>query len=1192
MFFNMLAFELRYFMRQPSFYVTSLIFFFMAFFISSSSKFPLGGANVHMNSPFSIMLLTVTFCTFAMFLVVNFVASSAIRNSESKMDELVFSEPVNPVPYQAGRFFGSYLVVLIVFLSVPLGVFLGSQFGLLVGWLDGELIGPNKLMYYAAPYLYLAVPSLLVLSAIFNSVAVYFKTMMSVYVAAVVIFIAYQIAGVYFDDLAFRNIVVYADPFGSGSLIDLTRYWTVNDKNTEVLTLTGDLLVNRILWVAISVAMFFGLGKLSNRIVTKKQKKQFKVSAFVQNKQAALINSAKNYKSAGVSTKSQLIMRSIFELKQVIFSAPFMILAGVSIVTLMIPLFAPIGAYGTTNWPLTQNMVNVISGISGLFLFVIIAFYSAELVWRERQSGMGDIVDSFPVHNSVFWVSKILALIAAISGLFLVGMILTITVQLFKGQFNLELGQYLFRVVYLSILPLIMLTVLAFFLQIISPNKYVGMGLFILYYIVQTVMGSYGFEHHMYHFSQSSSVPYSDINGYGHFLQGAHWYTLYWGALSLVLAIVGFALWHRGPSQTLRTRLSMLRYNMSLKGQAVAVISALVFVGAGYNIYNNTRVLNEFTTSDEFQDKQISYEQQFAQYKDLALPMVTDVDLTVDVYPKKRALSAVAKIKFTNTSKEPITRVLITSPQHAKSWDVAMAGGKIVEKLPAFYSAWFEFEQPLMPNEVREGQLSVTRDHTAFTDKDSDTQLVANGTFINNWELLPSFGYNRGLQVADKFERRKHDLPELERAHKLEDSQYYTQSDLGAANGFINFKATVTTDESQFAITPGYLQSESVKEGRRTFVYEMDAPILNFYAVLSAELESKKVEHNGVNVEVYYHKDHAWNVDRMIESVQDSIDYFTQAFGPYQHKQLRIIEFPKYRSFAQSFANTVPYSESMGFITDLRDESKVDYPYYVTAHEVAHQWWGHQVSAANVEGSAVISETLSQYSALMVLEKRFGAEKLRKFLKYELDRYLIGRTGEAFEEMPLYKTQSQQYLHYNKGSVVMMAIYDRLGEKRLNNALKAFLNEFQYQSTPYPTTLDLLSYLKRDATQAEQRFIDDQFKYITLYELEMKDVSVTDSVDREGFYTVTLSVEAVKQRADGQGEETEQPLDELVDIALFSDDPENLLAEDFVIYSKKHQIVSGTNTIELKVKEKPLFAGVDPYIKLVDKDSKNNLAKF
>ena len=60
----------------------------MAFFLSSSSKFPLGGANVHMNSPYTIMVLTVTFCTLAMFLVVNFVASSAIRNSETKMDEM------------------------------------------------------------------------------------------------------------------------------------------------------------------------------------------------------------------------------------------------------------------------------------------------------------------------------------------------------------------------------------------------------------------------------------------------------------------------------------------------------------------------------------------------------------------------------------------------------------------------------------------------------------------------------------------------------------------------------------------------------------------------------------------------------------------------------------------------------------------------------------------------------------------------------------------------------------------------------------------------------------------------------------------------------------------------------------------------------------------------------------------------
>jgi len=248
------------------------------------------------------------------------------------------------------------------------------------------------------------------------------------------------------------------------------------------------------------------------------------------------------------------------------------------------------------------------------------------------------------------------------------------------------------------------------------------------------------------------------------------------------------------------------------------------------------------------------------------------------------------------------------------------------------------------PGEVRKGELSVERSHQGFADSRTDTKLVANGTFIDNWRLFPRFGYNDSYQLTDKHERRKRGLPELQRANKLEDTQYYKQSLFGANGGFIKFATTITTDESQFAIAPGYLKSETVTDGRRTFRYEMDSPIINFYAILSARLESKKITHNGVNVEVYYHQDHAWNVDRMIESVTDSIDYFSAEFGPYQHKQMRIIEFPGYESFAQSFANTVPYSEQIGFITDNRDSTKIDVPYYVMAHEVAHQWWGDRKS--------------------------------------------------------------------------------------------------------------------------------------------------------------------------------------------------------------------------------------------------------
>src|SRR3546814_8282243 len=121
----------------------------------------------------------------------------------------------------------------------------------------------------------------------------------------------------------------------------------------------------------------------------------------------------------------------------------------------------------------------------------------------------------------------------------------------------------------------------------------------------------------------------------------------------------------------------------------------------------------------------------------------------------------------------------------------------------------------------------------------------------------------------------------------------------------------------------------------------------------------------------------------MIESAKKSLDYYTREFSPYQFRQLRILEFPSYAQFAQAFAGTVPYSESIGFIADLRDEDDIDYVFYVTAHEVAHQWWAHQVVGANVQGATMLSESLAQYSALMGLEDESGPRERGNFLRDE-----------------------------------------------------------------------------------------------------------------------------------------------------------------------------------------------------------------
>ena len=61
---------------------------------------------------------------------------------------------------------------------------------------------------------------------------------------------------------------------------------------------------------------------------------------------------------------------------------------------------------------------------------------------------------------------------------------------------------------------------------------------------------------------------------------------------------------------------------------------------------------------------------------------------------------------------------------------------------------------------------------------------------------------------------------------------------------------------------------------------------------------------------------------------------------------------------------------------------------------------------------------------------------------------------------------------------------------------------------------------------------------------------------------------------------------------MFSDDPNKFSAENKVIYQGLHRIESGDSTIELIVDELPSYAGVDPFVRFIDRDTGNNIIKL
>jgi aminopeptidase N len=453
--------------------------------------------------------------------------------------------------------------------------------------------------------------------------------------------------------------------------------------------------------------------------------------------------------------------------------------------------------------------------------------------------------------------------------------------------------------------------------------------------------------------------------------------------------------------------------------------------------------------------------------------------------------------------------------------------------------------------------------------------------------FAPVIGMDQRGLLTDRTARRRQGLPDELRMAKLEDTaaqgENYVRSD------WVNSRITISTAADQVPIAPGNKVSDVVKGGRRIAVFESPAPILNFFSVQSARYAEAKDRAGNIELAVYHDPRHAWNVPGMLKAMKTSLGYYQRNFGPYQFGYARIIEFPGYDSFAQAFAGTMPYSESIGFAADVRDPETIDYVSYVTAHEVAHQYWAHQVIGGDMQGQTLLSETLAQYSALMVMKELYGEDKIRRFLKFELDRYLEGRKGDVLDEQPLMRVENQQHIHYRKGSLVMYLLQHRLGEDAVNRALARLVARYKFKGAPYPRSLDLIAELRKEAkTPQDQALITDLFEKITIYDLKARQAVTTQLAD--GRWRTRITIEAGKFHADGKGVERAAPLAESIEVGLFTDQPgQGAFDRADVLSMKRIPIRAGQQVVEVVSAKKPLFAGIDPYNFYIDRDSDDNV---
>ncbi|NJO91411.1 MAG: hypothetical protein HC831_22450 [Chloroflexia bacterium] len=834
--------------------------------------------------------------------------------------------------------------------------------------------------------------------------------------------------------------------------------------------------------------------------------------------------------------------------------------------------------------PTTYHMIDEL-GVFLLFIFILILFHTGEMVWKERQLKFSQIHDSMPISDSARLISKCLGLLMVFA-LLLVGLIVfSIGIQTLKGYYNYEITLYFKTLFSETFLMIISYTLLAFFVQSVVNHKFMGYAVLVIIFISVDFISDLGWEHSLVRFAGNSLGTYSDMNKYGHFVTPFVWRSFYWFGFTCALFVVAILFVPRGKDSSLKFRFKNSKLRLT-KPVFISLLGfLLLFSISGCYIFYNTTILNHYSDSDDITAFNANYEKDLKQFEYKNQPKIIAVNLEVELYPATRDFTAKGFYYIKNKSNQAIAdlHIQIDKRDELKCDEIKFdRKAKLINDYEKYGFYIYQFEQPLLVGDSLKMDFQMTFETKGFVDSNSDRRMVYNGTFINT-NYFPSIGYTSEAELVSDDDRKKYGLAPRERMLNRTDPRGTNSSVLGINNGLINFEMTIGTSVDQTAIAPGYLQKKWTKNGRNYFMYKMDQPMDNFYSIVSANYQIIRDKWNNVNLEIYYHKGHEYNLKNMINSLKKSLDYYTTEFGLYQHKQLRIMEFPRYSEFAQSFANTIPFSEGMGFVMDLKDMD-FDFPFYVTAHEVAHQWWGHQIYAANVKGAGMLEESITQYSALMVLKKNYPDEQMQKFLRYELDKYLRGRAQEVKYEMPLVKCEEQQYVHYRKGSLAFYALQDYISEDSVNLALRRFLKDWKFREDLHPTTLNFMKYLDDVTPDSLKYLLTDFFETITFYENKAVSASYTKANNK---YYLDIELDSKKIKSDSIGNETSVSINDWIDIGVYG----LKKGEEQLIYLKKHKITKDTRSITIELKQKPTKAGIDPINKLIDKHPEDNIVK-
>lgn len=556
------TFEVRQQVREPLTALYALVFLLLTLGFTSSGAVELVSARgaVPRTSDWSLWLAFGGLTAFGQVITTMVAVTAVLRDDAVRVTPQLVAAGVKASEWLVARLLAATLVLFAVYLAMPVGASLGAV------WSAERT--PEAAPSMLAAYAVLTLPSMLVVATLVGVSAALTRRVLIALAVSLLLVGLWQLSLSLETDQATRALGAWLDPFGNAPVLAETRGWSEADRVQRAVPRGGLVLQNRVIWLTIAgAALLYGLRRVRWDSGWEPWPPRRSAS------DAALNHVASFSAPAPASIASESLTRvPVRDLRRVItngsavarsttsasiasFTAGWIrrdggwrVVAGLAAANALLSAWFrsdPMAAYGNTTLGLVA-LFDLVREHSRVFLILLATVYAGELVWRDREARVGELLDTMPVSTLVMALGRLLGLLRAqwvVVGWLSAGAMLVALAQGLMGS-RAEVALWLLWSLAHLWAPFLQWTVLALAIHVVIRHKVGAHLALITGWVVAVVLDRAGAAGWWYRYAEPAPLMEGSGLAWTSVLQrGA-----YWMFVALVLLPVIVKYWPRGTT--------------------------------------------------------------------------------------------------------------------------------------------------------------------------------------------------------------------------------------------------------------------------------------------------------------------------------------------------------------------------------------------------------------------------------------------------------------------------------------------------------------------------------------------------------------------------------------------------------------------------------------------------------------------